>query len=79
MAQLPPALQTELQSSGASRGVHGRGVKMNARGLDTGAVVVADPDGHKHRTAPKRSGEYINLLCAARGGHDREFKRDHVL
>jgi hypothetical protein len=71
LTELPPALQAELRSGGSSapRG----GVKMNARGLDTGIVVVSDPDGHKHRTAPKRSGEYLNLLCAARGGHDREF------
>ena len=28
-----------------------------------GGVSLHDPDGHPHRTAPKRVGEHINLWC----------------
>jgi hypothetical protein len=66
-AELPAAVRAALGSNASSS------VEENARGIDTGAVVMVDPDGHHHRTAPKRRGEYINLLCAARGGRDREL------
>ncbi len=73
VAELPAPLQDQLEAGRASSTEPGRGVDMTARGLDTGPVVISDYDGHKHRTAPKRSGEYINLHCAARGGQDREL------
>jgi hypothetical protein len=34
------------------------------RAIQSGTgVLINDPDGHAHRTAPKRVGEYINLWC----------------
>ena len=69
-ADLPAIVRARLGSS--RHAAHG-GVNPSKRGIDTGAVVLSDPDGHDHRTSPKRRGEYVNVHCAARGGTDREF------
>jgi hypothetical protein len=72
-ADLPAFVRARLDPNrSAPRAPHG-GVQPNKHGIDTGEVVLEDYDGHDHRTAPKRPGEYINLFCAARGGTDREF------
>jgi hypothetical protein len=34
-------------------------------------VVVTDYDGHPHRTAPKRVGQYINLWCRSSTHHSQ--------
>jgi hypothetical protein len=72
-ADLPAFVRARLDPNRSTqRAPHG-GVKPDKRGIDTGEVVLTNYDGHDHRTAPKRPGEYVNLLCAARGGEDREF------
>lgn len=72
-ADLPAFVRARLDPGRSTpRAPHG-GVRPNERGIDTGTVVLQDYDGHDHRTSPKRPGEYINLLCTARGGRDREF------
>ena len=70
VADLPAFVRGRLDSTQAAP--HG-GVVPSKRGIDTGKVVLTDHDGHDHRLSPKRTGEYVNLLCAARGGQDHEF------
>ena len=72
-ADLPALVRARLDPSHSTqRAPHG-GVRPNKQGIDTGTVVLTDYDGHDHRMAPKRPGEYVNLLCSARGGKDRTF------
>jgi hypothetical protein len=73
LANLPAFVRARLDPNrSAERAAHG-GVNPDKQGLDTGAVVLRDYDGHDHRTSPKRPGQYVNLDCAARGGEDRRF------
>jgi hypothetical protein len=71
LADLPAFVRARLEPSRSTeRAPHG-GVNPSKQGIDTGAVVLNDYDGRDHRTSPKRPGQYVNLLCAARGGKDR--------
>jgi hypothetical protein len=73
VSDLPASVQAQLDPNRSTpRAPHG-GVNRNKQGIDTGIVVLNDYDGHDHRLPPKRPGEYVNLLCAARGGEDRTF------
>jgi hypothetical protein len=73
VAELPAFVRARLDPNRSTPRAPNGGVNPNQKGIDTGAVVLTDYDGHDHRMAPKRPGEYINLLCAARGGKDRTF------
>ena len=73
VADLPASVRAHLDPNRSTeRAPHG-GVKPNEQGTDTGTVVLSDYDGHDHRLSPKRPGQYVNLLCAARGGKDEHF------
>jgi hypothetical protein len=73
VADLPELVQERLDPSRSTPRAPNGGVLPRKRGIDTGKVVVTDYDGHEHRMAPKRPGEYANFFCAARGGKDRTF------
>jgi hypothetical protein len=73
VADLPKLVQERLDPDRTTPRAPNGGVLPHKRGIDTGAVVVTDYDGHDHRMSPKRPGEYANFFCAARGGKDRTF------
>jgi hypothetical protein len=72
-ADLPALVRARLDPNRTTPQAPHGGVIPGKRGIDTGAVVLSDYDGHDHRASPKRPGEYVNLHCAARGGRDRTF------